>query len=178
VDGIHASNFAEYGTSREERRLMTKSSRHEWCKTVGEQLTPVLRDHGHLDTSDAYEGEKEIRKMNALLSLETEGYNETATEPQEGDQVDHMDEPTEKLQPMKNVDKPRSILYAIQPGTRLRIKPLDGDWVIVELKPGDLLVFRGDVCHNGLGYASKHYRVHAHVDPPGYNTPSALNPCR
>ena len=178
MNAIHTSNYGEYGISGDQRRLMTKSSNHEWCKILKEQLTPVLRKHNHLETSDAYEGEKTIHKMNALKSLETEGYDETKTGPQDGDQVEHTDEPIKKLEKMQDEDKPRSMIYSIQLGTRLRIKPLDGDWVIVELKPGDLLVFRGDVCHNGLGYAVIHHRVHAHIDPPGYNTTSALNPCQ
>ena len=67
---------------------------------------------------------------------------------------------------------------AVEDGTRLRIKPLDGDWMTIWLKPGDLLVFRGDVCHHGMGYAKKNYRVHAYVYPPGYKPgPSSLHQC-
>ena len=140
-------------------------------------MTGVLREHGHLDTSEQYEGEKEVHKMRALLSLETAEYDEAATEQQEGDQAPHTDEPTVRLQNMKDVDKPLSVVYSIQDGTRLRIKPLDGEWMIIRLKPGDMLVFRGDVCHNGLGYASENYRVHAYIYPPGYTSTSALHPC-
>jgi len=177
VDGIHGSNFDERGINGDTSRLQTKSGNHEWCRILEGQLTPVLRSHGHLETSEDYEGEKEIRKMRGLLSFVTEGYDETATVPQEGDQGDHTDEPIKRLQRMKRVDKPRSIIYSIQHGTRLRIKPLDGDWVIVELKPGDLLVFGGDVCHHGMGYTNKNYRVHAYLYPPGYTSTSALNQC-
>jgi hypothetical protein len=104
--------------------------------------------------------------------------SETAVEPQEGDQDAHTDESIEVLQRMADVDKPHSTMYAIQDGTRLRIKPLDGDWVTIWLKPGDLLVFRTDVCHHGMGYACENYRVHAYVYPPGYKRgPSSLHPC-
>ena len=60
--------------------------------------------------------------------------------------------------------------------TRLRVRPYGGDWQIVTLNPGDMLVFRGDVCHNGLGYATLNYRVHAYVYAPDYTPPpSAIN---
>jgi len=139
----------------------------------------VLRNRGHLRTSAKYGGrEKGFEKMRALLSLDTEGYDETAVERQEGDQEEHTDQSVEVLQGMADVDKPSSTMYAIQDGTRLRIKPLDGDWVTLWLKPGDLLVFRGDVCHHGMGYAGKNYRVHAYLYPPGYKPgPSSLHPC-
>jgi len=178
VDSIHEREyFDEDGINGDRKRLQTKSSNRDWCRRLKNQMTGVLREHGHLRTSEQYEGEKELHKMRALLSLETAGYDEAATEPQEGDQAPHTDEPTVRLQNMKDVDKPLSVVYAIQDGTRLRIKPLDGEWMIIRLKPGDMLVFRGDVCHNGLGYASENYRVHAYIYPPGYTSTSALHPC-
>jgi hypothetical protein len=121
--------------------------------------------------------EKKLHKMRALLSLERAGYDDTATEAQEGDQKPHTDEPTDKLRKMADVDKPLSVFYAIEGSTRIRIKPLDGEWMTIHLKPGDMLVFRGDVCHCGLGYASVNHRVHAYVYPPGYSSPSSLHPC-
>jgi len=138
----------------------------------------VLRNRGHLRTSAKYGGrEKTVEKMRALLSLGTEGYDETAVVRQEGDQEEHTDESVEVLQRMADEDKPCSTMYAIEDGTRIRIKPLDGDWMTIRLKPGDLLVFRGDVCHHGVGYAKKNYRVHAYLYPPGYRATSSLHPC-
>jgi len=178
VDSIHERKyFDEGGINGDRKRLQTKSSNREWCRRLEDHMTRVLREHGHMDTSEQYEGEKEVHKMRALLSLETADYVEAATEPQEGDQAPHTDEPTVRLQKMKDVDKPLSVVYSIQDGTRLRIKPLDGEWMIIRLNPGDMLVFRGDVCHNGLGYASENYRVHAYIYPPRYTSASALHPC-
>ena len=179
VAAIRQSNFNEHGIAGDRTRQQTKSCQNQWCKRLIEQQVAVLREHGHLRTSAKYgEKEKEVHMMRGLLSLETEGYDETAVEPQEGDQEEHTDQSVEVLQGMADVDKPSSTMYAIQDGTRLRIKPLDGDWVTLWLKPGDLLVFRGDVCHHGMGYAGKNYRVHAYLYPPGYKPgPSSLHPC-
>ena len=80
--------------------------------------------------------------------------------------------------PRGQEDMPLALLLAIMPGTRLRVKPDGGDWKIVTLNPGDLLVFRGDLCHHGMGYEALNYRVHAYVYAPDYNPPpSALNGC-
>lgn len=179
VAAIQQSNFDKDGINRDPTRQQTKSGQYEWCKRLMKQQTIVLRDHGHLRTSTTYEGkEKTVMRMRGLLSLETEGYDETAVEPQEGDQEEHTDESVEVLRGMADVDKPLSTMYAVEDGTRLRIKPLDGDWMTIWLKPGDLLVFRGDVCHHGMGYAKKNYRVHAYVYPPGYKPgPSSLHQC-
>ena len=34
---------------------------------------------------------------------------------------------------------------------------------------GDVLVWAGDVKHNGVGYPAEHLRIHAHLYPPGYD---------
>ena len=40
------------------------------------------------------------------------------------------------------------------------------------------LVFRGDVCHNGLGYASENVRLHAYVYPSDHKPgASSINSC-
>jgi hypothetical protein len=179
VAAIQQSNFDERGINGDPTRQQTKSGQHVWCKRLAKQQADVLRSRSHLRTSGTYGGrEKEVVRMRGLLSLVTEGYDETAVESQEGDQIDHTGESVEVLQRMADEDKPLSTMYAIQDGTRLRIKPLDGDWVTIWLKPGDLLVFRGDVCHRGMGYACENYRVHAYVYPPVYKPgPSSLHPC-
>ena len=41
-------------------------------------------------------------------------------------------------------------------------------WQILQLNPGDVLAWRGDVLHNGLGYAEINIRVHGYVYPNGY----------
>ena len=37
---------------------------------------------------------------------------------------------------------------------------------IGNLKKGDVIVFRGDVRHNGVGYIEDNYRIHAYIDSP------------
>ena len=59
-----------------------------------------------------------------------------------------------------------SLLLAIMPGTRLRLFA-NRRWQLLELDVGDVLVFAGDVKHNGVGYAAEHLRIHAHLYPPG-----------
>ena len=61
-----------------------------------------------------------------------------------------------------------SLLLAIMPGTRLRLFA-NRRWQLLELDVGDVLVFVGDVKHNGVGYAAEHLRIHAHLYPQGYN---------
>ena len=176
--GLPNSPDGNGGLIREAERQQTKSSGHKWCKVLREQQRDVLREHGRLATSDG--GEKDVVKMYALKSLPREGYDDTALDRQPGDQGEHMDEPFEQVSQMKDVDKPLSTIYALEHGTRLRIRPFGGDWTIVHLEPGDLLVFRGDVCHHGMGYAKQNVRVHAYVYPPryaGFKRPSGLNPC-
>ena len=59
-------------------------------------------------------------------------------------------------------------MIAVMPNTRLCLRTLQRIWVIVVLQPGDLLVWRGDVCHHGLGYARRNVRVHCHPYPGGF----------
>ena len=51
----------------------------------------------------------------------------------------------------------------------MRIRGGDGKWCIVSLDAGDVLVFRGNVHHNGLGYLDQNVRVHAYLYPRGYD---------
>ena len=53
---------------------------------------------------------------------------------------------------------PMSLILAIMPGTRLRLRA-NGRWQILELQVGDVLIFRGDVLHNGLGYPGENMRM-------------------
>ena len=69
---------------------------------------------------------------------------------------------------MHHLGAPMSLLLAIMPGTRLRLFA-NRRWQILELDVGDLLVFRGNVEHGGVGYPAEHLRIHAHLYPQGYN---------
>ena len=68
-------------------------------------------------------------------------------------------------------DAPLSWMLALMPDTRLRVRDFQGRWTIVRLNPGDVLVWRGDVEHNGLGYSEMNYRVHGHAYPEDYARP-------
>ena len=192
VDAIKAAKYDEQGLpsgpdyERDPRRQQTidHSGTSHWVQHVKALQTDVLRKRGHLKSS---QGEKVVRKMHGLKSLPTPGYDEKRDPhtPQEGDQKAHADEPREYLAKYMaeeggrgDEDVPISTILAIEVGSCLRIRPFGGEWTIVYLKPGDLLIFRGDVCHNGLGYAHENVRVHAYVYAPDY-TPGAshINAC-
>lgn len=65
-------------------------------------------------------------------------------------------------------DAPLSWMLGLMPNTRLRVRDFRGRWQIVRLNPGQVLVWRGDVYHNGLGSATWNYRVHGHAYPDDY----------
>ena len=189
MNEIKAANFDENGlptgpdpkAPRDTRRQQTRDSAGtaHWNGQVRALQTDYMRKHGYLACSDG--GEKVVKKMHALKSLPTPGYDE-ARDPlvqQEGDQDAHADEPIDRVRQFtRDEDVPLSTILAIMPGTCLRIRPFGGAWIIVTLEPGDLLIFRGDVCHNGLGYANENVRVHAYVYHPAYNPgASSLNAC-
>ena len=56
---------------------------------------------------------------------------------------------------------------ATHPHPRLRPSPPGSgfratSWILVELDIGDVLIFRGDVEHYGVGYSERHLRGHAY----------------
>ena len=53
----------------------------------------------------------------------------------------------------------------------LRLCDFRGQWTVVHLNPGDMVVWRGNVYHNGVGYTSWNYRVHGHAYPEDYARP-------
>ena len=189
VDAIKAANYDEKGLPsgphpdgpRDPRRQQTldATGTSHWIQEVRARKTAYLRERGHLKCSM---GEKVVKKMHGIRSLATPRYDEENLDPQDGDQDEHADEPNDHLTAYmdgrSDEDMPFSTILAIMPGTRLRIRPFGGEWTIVRLKPGDLLIFRGDVCHNGLGYANENVRVHAYVYPPDYKPgASSINAC-
>ena len=189
VDAIKAANYDERGLpsgpddERDPTRQQTidHSGASHWVQHVKALQTDVLRKRGHLKCS---QGEKVVRKMHGIKSLPTPGYDEIRDpqKPQQGDQKPHADEPlgylAEYMRGRGVEDAPLSTILAIEEGSCLRIRPFGGEWTIVYLEPGDLLIFRGDVCHNGLGYAHENVRVHAYVYALDY-TPgaSSINAC-
>jgi len=88
----------------------------------------------------------------------------------------HCDFPPEDL----NRDcrcNPMGCLIAIMPNTKIVLWPkmfsLD-DWkdrepvrsVILQLEPGEIFVFRGDLVHAGAAYQTQHFRLHMYLDGP------------
>ena len=63
--------------------------------------------------------------------------------------------------------KPRSVLLALQEGTRLFMRqPFAKASVVVVLGPGDVIVFDGDVAHAGSWYKAENTRLHVYLDVP------------
>jgi hypothetical protein len=63
-----------------------------------------------------------------------------------------MEKPLEQL--------PVSVVWAVQDNTTMIVKEQR-----VEIPTGDLMLFRGDVCHRGDAYNQVHTRIHAYLDP-------------
>ena len=119
-------------------------------------------------------------RLHGLKSLQTNRYDTRAAPEvqQDGDQAPHMDEGEARynewvLAHTDPSDAPMSVMLAIMPGTRLRVFA-NGRWQILEPAVGDIVVFRGNVLHNGMGYPAEHLRIHAYLYPPGYNHPSEV----
>ena len=113
--------------------------------------------------------------MHGLKSLPSAGYvaSDDPQVRQDGDQQPHVDEEHGRYsawvsKQTPHLRRPMSLLLAIMPGTRLRLFA-NRRWQLLELDVGDVLVFAGDVKHNGVGYAAEHLRIHAHLYPPGYD---------
>ena len=67
---------------------------------------------------------------------------------------------------MPNQDVPLSGIVALEAGTKLRVKPFGKSWCTVTLRAGDMLIFRGDLCHHGIGYKKLNTRLHFYIDSP------------
>jgi len=57
---------------------------------------------------------------------------------------------------------PLSVVWDIQGGSRMVVEGR-----LVELRRGEMLIFRGDLCHAGAAYKVLHTRLHAYLDPAG-----------
>ena len=173
--GLPTGHDAE-GTVYDKNRQQTKNPKGLWIPqfTKGSKgLRRVLSKHHLLHDSGG--NEKSLCNVHALRSLALRGYraeNEDPDQQQDGDQGAHKDEDPAYFTPWveKNPyaqDAPLSVLIAIQNGSRLRIQ-VGKRWQILQLNPGDVLAWRGDVLHNGLGYAEINIRVHGYIYPNGY----------
>ena len=173
--GLPTGQNAE-GTVHDRHRQQTKNPKGLWIPqlTKGPKgLLSALSNH-HL-LRDSGGNKKRLCNVHALRSLALTGYtaeNEDPEQQQDGDQGAHKDEDPAYFTPWVEEnpyaqDAPLSVLIAIQTGSRLRIW-VGKRWQILHLNPGDVLAWRGDVLHNGLGYAELNIRVHGYIYPSGY----------
>lgn len=167
------------------RRMQSLASRRTvpWIASISKLVSAHLSMYG-LTTTSSKEA-KELKHVHALKSLANVAYDESETSPQDGDQSKHMDESPEYVatfmqQPgMTDADRPLSILVALDARVRLRVWPRRGiSPLMILLDPGEVLVFRGDTCHAGLGYSIENVRVHMYLYHPAYRPPpSSIYAC-
>jgi len=101
-------------------------------------------------------------------------------------QMPHTDYmPTDELRDVTDDYMPLGCIVALMPSTylyvwpksiRLSTKPNDVTDKLnpirplkLELQPGDVLVFRGDLVHAGSDYNIHNYRIHTYLDSPKIN---------
>lgn len=86
---------------------------------------------------------------------------------------DHL--PSEEIKESDVKHKPMGVIITLMPGTRLTVWPgalnyepfteeVCGRETEIDLEPGDLLFFRGDLVHAGSGYAEENVRLHMYID--------------
>lgn len=97
------------------------------------------------------------------------------------EQMPHCDyEPDKDWENASDNNVPYGAIVAIMPGSKIKIweksffhnkntnqkqiKPIEGR--IVELDPGDVFLFRGDLVHAGAVYQEINYRLHFYLDSP------------
>ena len=62
-------------------------------------------------------------------------------------------------------DWPLSVLLAVQEDTYLAIRKRgDAHFTLLRYGVGDMIVFRGDICHYGVGYDCENSRLHFYID--------------
>ena len=70
-----------------------------------------------------------------------------------------------EVEPPPLSDWPLSVLLAVQEDTYLAIlKRGDAHFTLLRYGVGDIILFRGDICHYGVGYDCKNSRLHFYVD--------------
>lgn len=161
---------------KDSNRLMSKEAPNAlWNRELRARLTAAFVTRGIMNATD---GTKIFCRMHAIKSLPTEGYDETGTEWQPGDQHPHCDEHPNKMMGLRHEDMPLSVIVAFMPDTRLRVLSR-GAWRVLVMQPGDVLFFRGDLCHHGVGYARMNVRVHCHLYAKFYTPfqPVSIHAC-
>lgn len=92
-------------------------------------------------------------------------------------QAAHCDYTPNDLKSISNIDIPLSMLLCLMKDTTLRIWPNSSKLFSVKnnnidiieprelkLKPGDIIIFRGDFIHAGSGYENENLRIHYYLD--------------
>ena len=159
-------------------RLMSRDAPNaRWNRTLRNRLESACITHLPM-LMHSTAGKKSFCRMHAIMSLSTTDYDEDIDAWQEGDQRHHADEAAIKMAGLRDEDMPLSVMIALQPRTRLRVLSCN-EWITLWLQPGDVLFFRGDTCHYGVGYNHLNARVHCHLYSPTYkpSQPIAIHKC-
>ena len=168
------------------RRMQSIDARGNvsWIKSLTQMVSTHLSRYNLMTTTSGES--KRLVRVHALKSTVNEGYVESETEHQDGDQDRHVDEPPLFMARFMagagraDADMPLSVLVALDAGAKLRVWPRGGGPpMLIRLDLGEVLVFRGDLCHAGLGYRVENVRVHMYLYHPAYRPgPSQIHACQ
>ena len=166
------------------RRMQSTDARGNvsWIKSLTQMVSTHLSRYNLMTTTSGES--KRLVRVHALKSTVNVGYNESETEHQDGDQDRHVDEPplfmARFMAGRAVADMPLSVLVALDAGAKLRVWPRGGGPpMLIRLDLGEVLVFRGDLCHAGLGYRVENVRVHMYLYHPAYRPgPSQIHACQ
>lgn len=176
---IRASSFAPIfnGHTKGEAPLRFQGRDWSWAPRVEALIGEALREAGMMVCNDGVSN-KRVVDAYALRSLPcTSGPDDADSAARLGRQPFHSDAPEPEnpgaaVCDLADADVPLSAMLAIQEGTVLWMCPdgcgesADAGARLVDVRVGEIIVWRGDVVHAGAGYAEEHFRVHAYVDPP------------
>ena len=90
--------------------------------------------------------------------------------PQQYDHCDRAAEGSLQKKPLSQVSL--VALLALEEDTRLVVNHRE-----VSLAPGEMIIFRGDLCHAGAGYVRCNTRLHVYLDPLGSRMSTQLHGC-
>ena len=149
--------------------LSPGDGKRQQCKSTGSNAIRECKSllQSFSEGKGLLDGGKTLVNVRSLRSDATPGYDVHMNQRQPGDGPDHADAAAPGSLRGKPVrDVPCSLIGAVEEGSRLRIQPFGEEWITVHLKPGDVLVFRGDLLHSGVGYDTPNIRIHAYIDSP------------
>ena len=160
---------ADRNDGKDKNRLMSTTGPNvPWKSELRKKLEQVFENTGVM--VDSHRVKKRFNRINAIMSLPLHGYDPSKTDWQPGDQgvpssPGHIDEAINKMHGLHDADIPLSVMVAFMPNTRLRVRPFGSaaHWHVVVMQPGDVLFFRGDLVHHGVGYNDMNARVHCHL---------------